>query len=80
MNEVIKKFAQEAGAHTAIMSAHAKFYDSIASASADTRSANEMFIEKFAELLLKEFAYDCMDATAAPEHIKFVAKKWGVEL
>ena len=80
MNERIEQIAQEAGKYAAVMSAHAKFYDSIASVSADTRSTNEMFIEKFAELLLKGFAYDCMDVTGKPELIEFVAKKWGVEL
>ena len=56
MNERIGQLAQEAGKYAAVMSAHAKFYDSIASTSADTRSTNEMFIEKFAELIVKECA------------------------
>lgn len=37
-------------------------------------------VEKFTELILREFAYDCMDVTDMSHHIEFVAKKWGVEL
>ena len=36
--------------------------------------------EKFAELIIREYSYDCMDVTSNSEHIQFVAKKWGVEL
>lgn len=36
--------------------------------------------EKFAELIVREYSYDCMDVTSNSEHIRFVAKKWGVEL
>ena len=36
--------------------------------------------EKFAELIIREYSYDCMDVTGNSEHIQFVAKKWGVEL
>jgi cupin superfamily acireductone dioxygenase involved in methionine salvage len=36
--------------------------------------------EKFAELIVREYSYDCMDVTSNSEHIQFVAKKWGVEL
>jgi hypothetical protein len=37
-------------------------------------------LEKFAELIIREYSYDCMDVTSNSEHIQFVAKKWGVEL
>ena len=37
-------------------------------------------LEKFAELIVREFSYDCMDVTDMSHHIVFVAKKWGVEL
>lgn len=37
-------------------------------------------LNKFAELIVQEFAYDCMDVTGDTERIKFVAKKWNVEL
>jgi len=37
-------------------------------------------VEKFAELIVREYSYDCMDVTSNSEHIEFVAKKWGVEL
>lgn len=36
--------------------------------------------EKFAELIIREFAYNCMDITSMPDHINIVAKFWGVEL
>ena len=36
--------------------------------------------ERFAELIVREYSYDCMDVTSNSEHIRFVAKKWGVEL
>ena len=36
--------------------------------------------QKFAELIIREYSYDCMDVTGNSEHIQFVAKKWGVEL
>jgi hypothetical protein len=36
--------------------------------------------EKFAELIIREYSYDCMDVTSNSEHIRFVAKKWGVEI
>lgn len=38
------------------------------------------FMDKFAELIVREYSYDCMDVTSNSEHIQFVAKKWGVEL
>ena len=37
-------------------------------------------LEKFADALLTEFAYDCMDVTSNVEAVNFLAKKWGVEL
>ena len=37
-------------------------------------------LPKFAELIIREYSYDCMDVTSNSEHIQFVAKKWGVEL
>jgi len=52
-----------------------------------TESDNKIYIhgseenlEKFAELIVREYSYDCMDVTSNSEHIEFVAKKWGVEL
>lgn len=36
--------------------------------------------QKFAQLIIREYSYDCMDVTSNSEHIRFVAKKWGVEL
>ena len=52
-----------------------------------TESDNKIYIhgseenlKKFAELIVREYSYDCMDVTSNSEHIQFVAKKWGVEL
>jgi hypothetical protein len=36
--------------------------------------------EKFAELIIREYSYDVMDLTAAPEHVAMAARHWGVEL
>ena len=36
--------------------------------------------EEFAKMIIREFAYDCMDATGKPEMVEFAAKYWGVEL
>ena len=71
MNERIGQLAQEAGKYAAVMSAHAKFYDSIASTSVDTRSTNEMFIEKFAELIVKECARVASETVIECEGIDF---------
>ena len=38
------------------------------------------FEDKFAELILREFAHDCLDITGGNERILMVAKKWNVEL
>ena len=73
MNERIEELKKEAAKQSAIMFMNLVFTDK-------QKTGDELFLEKFAELLLREFAYDCMDATAASEHVKFVAKKWGVEL
>lgn len=40
----------------------------------------ETFIERFSELLIREYSYDILDVTNMPEKVNFVAKKWGVEL
>ena len=36
--------------------------------------------EKFAELIIREYSYDVMNLTAAPEHVVMAARHWGVEL
>ena len=36
--------------------------------------------EKLAELIIREYSYDVMDLTAAPEHVAMAARHWGVEL
>lgn len=46
----------------------------------DSWSSQVTFVEKFAQLIIREYSYDCMDVTSNSEHIQFVAKKWGVEL
>ena len=52
-----------------------------------TESDNKIYIhgseenlEKFAELIIREYSYDVMDLTAAPEHVAMAARHWGVEL
>jgi len=40
----------------------------------------ELIGEKFAELLIREFAYDCIDSACSANLIHFVANKWGVDL
>ena len=52
-----------------------------------TESNNKIYIhgseenlEKFAELIIREYSYDVMDLTAAPEHVAMAARHWGVEL
>ena len=37
-------------------------------------------VKKFAELIIREYSYDVMDLTAAPEHVAMAARHWGVEL
>ena len=44
------------------------------------RLYNEIFLPKFAELIIREYSYDVMDLTAAPEHVAMAARHWGVEL
>jgi len=65
MNERIETLAKAAG------------YDMINKAA---MRALGFDVEKFAELIIREYSYDCMDVTSNSEHIQFVAKKWGVEL
>ena len=65
MNERIKELAEQAG--FTVEDGHIQ---SLAGKRA----------EKFAELIVREYSYDCMDVTSNSEHIRFVAKKWGVEL
>ena len=42
--------------------------------------AIEFELEQFAELIIREYSYDVMDLTAAPEHVAMAARHWGVEL
>ncbi len=35
----------------------------------------EVDLYKFAQLIIREYSYDCMDVTSNSEHIQFVAKK-----
>ena len=42
--------------------------------------SKDIDIEKFAELIVREFAHDCLDITGGNERILMVAKKWNVEL
>lgn len=38
------------------------------------------YFQKFAELIIREYSYDVMDLTAAPEHVAMAARHWGIEL
>jgi hypothetical protein len=37
-------------------------------------------MEKFAELIIREYSYDVMNLTSMPKHVEIAAKHWGVEL
>jgi len=65
MNERIKELAEQCG-----FKSNPDIYD-----------RNQSFdIPKFAELIIREYSYDVMDLTAAPEHVAMAARHWGVEL
>jgi hypothetical protein len=64
-----------------------KLWDQAASECAYLRSGENSwdtqvrFIDKFAELLIREYSYDVMDITGEPERVAICAKNyWGVEL
>ena len=43
--------------------------------------AHPEFVEKFAELLIREYSYDVMNLHGAkPERVQYAAKCWGVEV
>lgn len=67
MNEKIRKLAVEAGL--------VDFVGEIM-----TKQTEELKVEKFAELLLQEFAYECIDVTNQGERIQWIAKKWGISI
>ena len=67
MNEKIRKLAVEAGLDD--------FVGEIM-----TKQTEELKVEKFAELLLQEFAYECIDVTNQGERIQWIAKKWGISI
>ena len=83
MNERIREMAQEAGKYASVMTTHAKCDNKIASVSADTRSANEIFIETFAELIVKDCvkALNIMlrDMISRGEAADLILKHFGVE-
>ena len=45
-----------------------------------TLEYSKRFAEKFGKMLIREFAYDCLDVTGGNESILFVAKKWKIDL
>ena len=67
MNEKIRKLAVEAGL--------VDFVGEIM-----TKQTEELKVEMFAELLLQEFAYECIDVTNQGERIQWIAKKWGISI
>jgi hypothetical protein len=64
MNERIKQLAEQAGIYKLNLSDETEYW----------------IIEKFAELIIREYSYDVMNLTAAPEHVAMAARHWGVEL
>jgi endo-1,4-beta-mannosidase len=66
MNERIKKLAEQAGIHPANFESDADIKEPL---------------EKFAELLIREYSYDVMNLHGAkPERVQYAAKRWGVEV
>ena len=47
---------------------------------ANKLNSGDMFDEKFAELIIREYSYDVMNLTSMPKHVEIAAKHWGVEL
>jgi hypothetical protein len=45
-----------------------------------TLEYNKRFAEKFGKMLVREFAYDCLDITGGNERILMVAKQWKIDL
>ena len=75
MNERIKQLVKQAGGHFStrnLMSNPVQQLESI-----------ELWddrIEKFAELIIREYSYDVMNLTCKPKHVEMAARHWGVEL
>ena len=66
MNEKIKKLAEQAGStHKQNLGVYQFYTDEL---------------EKFAELIIREYSYDVMNLTSMPKHVEIAAKHWGVEL
>lgn len=74
MNKRIRELAELAGIG---FSTNGRPVEMTMWGSNDLTSAN---LEKFAELIIREFAYDAMDVTSQVESINWLTKKWGVEL
>jgi predicted metal-dependent phosphoesterase TrpH len=73
MNDRIKELAEEAMRSSMV-------HDGVYRPEGYAISLNKAVADKFAELIIREFAYDCMNVTSMPDHINHVAKRWGVEL
>ena len=67
MNERIKQLAEQAGStHKQNLGVYQFYTDEL---------------EKFAELLIREYSYDVMNLHGAkPERVQYAAKCWGVEV
>ena len=66
MNERMKQLAEQAGStHKQNLGVYQFYTDEL---------------EKFAELIIREYSYDVMNLTSMPKHVEIAAKHWGVEL
>ena len=66
MNERIRQLAEQAGStHKQNLGVYQFYTDEL---------------EKFAELIIREYSYDVMNLTSMPKHVEIAAKHWGVEL
>ena len=77
MNKRIKELAEQAGGYPNYKAFQGHFLppppDYIDPATVD--------LEKFAELLIREYSYDVMNLHGAkPERVQYAAKCWGVEV
>jgi len=45
-----------------------------------TLEYTNIFAEKFGKMIVREFAYDCLDITGGNERILMVAKQWKIDL
>ena len=71
MNERILQLAEQAGL---------EFDDDLVLEPEAIYYTTQKDLEKFAQLIVREYSYDVMNLTSMPEHVEMAAKHWGVEL